>query len=415
MGRSEKTGGEVMTEDRRIAVLIPEFPGQTHSFFWREIEVLRLNHGIGAQIISTRLAPRPVMHDWVAKADAIQLHPMPPARIAALTPALIAALPRLMADRDIRRILKQPRAWGFALMALQLSRICRARGLTHLHVHSCGNFALIAALCHRLSGLPYSLVLHGPLEDYGPEQPFKWKGARFVFVITETLRRDIAARMPQMTDKLQVVPMGVNTDFFAPTGALGEAAPDPEAPAFTWFCCARLNYVKGHDTLIRAAGILRRDRPDLRLRIRIAGEDEKGGAGYHRDLDRMIAEEGASDLVTLLGSVTQGQVRDELRSASGFVLASRHEPLGVAYMEAMACELPVIGTDAGGVAELINEGQDGMLVPPDDPMALAHVMAQVMDEPALRRRMGAAARARILQDFSSRRSADEIAKALEQE
>ena len=397
-----------MTETRKIAVLIPEFPGQTHSFFWREIEALRLYHGLGAQIISTRLAPRPVMHDWVAQADAIQLHPMPPARMAALTPALAVAIPRLMADPDIRRILRQPRAWGFVLMALQLARICKARGLTHLHVHSCANFALIAALCHRLSGIPYSLVLHGPLVDYGPEQPLKWRDASFVFVITETLRQQVAGVLPQMMDKVRVVPMGVNTDMFAPPDT-----PRPDSPRpFTWFCCARLNRVKGHDTLIHAATILRRDRPDLAFRIRIAGEDEKGGSGYHRDLDRMIADEDAGDLVNLLGSVTQGDVRGELRSADGFVLASRHEPLGVAYMEAMSCELPVVGTDAGGVAELITQGADGMLVAPDDPQALAGAMAQVMDDPALRRRMGQAARQRIVDGFSSRRSADALAQAL---
>ncbi|WP_265501150.1 exopolysaccharide biosynthesis GT4 family glycosyltransferase EpsE [Paracoccus beibuensis] len=397
-----------MTETRKIAVLIPEFPGQTHSFFWREIEALHTHHGIGAQIISTRLAPRPVMHDWVAQANAIQLHPMPPARMVALTPALAAALPRLMADPDLRRILRQPRSWGFVLMALELARICKARRLTHLHVHSCANFALIAALCHRLSGIPYSLVLHGRLVDYGPEQPLKWKGASFVFVITKILRQEVAEVLPQMMDKVRVVPMGVNTDMFAPPDRPRPDDPDP----FTWFCCARLNWVKGHDTLIRAATILRRDRSDLSFCIRIAGEDEKGGSGYHRDLDRLIAEEDAGDLVQLLGSVTQDDVRQELQSADGFVLASRHEPLGVAYMEAMACELPVIGTDAGGVAELITQGADGMLIPPNDPQALARAMAQVIEDAALRRRMGQAARQKILRNFSSRRSADALALAL---
>ena len=53
-----------MTLPDRIAVLIPEFPGQTHSFFWREIEALQSDHGIAAQIVSTRLAPKPVWHDW---------------------------------------------------------------------------------------------------------------------------------------------------------------------------------------------------------------------------------------------------------------------------------------------------------------------------------------------------------------
>ncbi|WP_207101612.1 exopolysaccharide biosynthesis GT4 family glycosyltransferase EpsE [Paracoccus shandongensis] len=397
-----------MSLPARIAVLIPEFPGQTHSFFWREIEALALHHGIGSQIVSTRLAPKPVWHDWVEQAAAIQLYPLPRGEVARLLPDLALALPRLAADPDIRRILRRPKAWAFVLMALRLARICKARGLAHLHVHSCANFALIAALCHRISGIPYSLVLHGPLRDYGPDQPFKWKGAAFVFVITETLRAEVATAMPQVMDKVRVVPMGVNTDLFTPP-----AAPRPDAPhIFTWFCCARLNRVKGHDTLIEAARLLRAARPDLPFRIRIAGEDEQGGTGYRRDLEAMIAAAGLPDAVTLLGSVTQDAVRAELQSADSFVLASRHEPLGVAYMEAMACQLPVIGTDAGGVRELITEGRDGLLVPPDDAEALAAAMARMMEDRDLRRSLGRAARQRILADFSSRRSADALAVAL---
>ena len=117
-------------------------------------------------------------------------------------------------------------------------------------------------------------------------------------------------------------------------------------------------------------------------------------------------------MVELLGSVTQESVRDELQSADGFVLASRHEPLGVAYMEAMACELPVIGTDAGGVGELITQGRDGLLVPPGDVPALADAMDRLMADPVLRRLLGTAARGRIVADFGSRRSADALAAAL---
>lgn len=95
-----------MTPPERIAVLIPEFPGQTHSFFWREIEALESGHGIQAQIVSTRLAPKPVWHDWVEQAGAIQLYPVPKAELARLLPDLAQALPRLAADPDIRRILR---------------------------------------------------------------------------------------------------------------------------------------------------------------------------------------------------------------------------------------------------------------------------------------------------------------------
>ena len=141
-------------------------------------------------------------------------------------------------------------------------------------------------------------------------------------------------------------------------------------------------------------------------------QDEHAGTGYHRDLDAMIAGAELGEVVQLLGSVTQETVRDELQSADGFVLASRHEPLGVAYMEAMACELPVIGTDAGGVRELITQGKDGLLVPPGNAEVLADAMLRLMEDHGLRHALGAAARQRVVADFSSRRSADALATAL---
>ncbi|WP_111560040.1 glycosyltransferase family 4 protein [Paracoccus sediminilitoris] len=265
-------------------------------------------------------------------------------------------------------------------------------------------------MCHRIAGIPYSLVLHGPLVDCGPDQPVKWQGADFVFIITETLLAQVAKIMPQMMDRVRVVPMGVNIDHFAPPDTPRITGTGP----FTWFCCARLNQVEGHNILIQAAMILRRDRPDLAFRVRIAGEDEQRSSGYHRDLDRLIAQQDPVALVELLGPVTQKGIRAELQAADGIILVSRHEPLGVAYMEAMACELPVIRTDAGGVRELVTEGQDGLLVAPDEPQALADAMARLMQDPASCRRMGEAARQRVLNDFSARRSADALTQMLKE-
>ena len=400
-----------MSLPRRIGVLIPEFPGQTHSFFWREIEALQAGHGIESQIVSTRLAPKPVWHDWVDQAQAVQLYPVPRAELARLLPDLLAALPRLAADADARRILRQPKAWAFVLMALRLARICKAKGLSHLHVHSCANFALIAAFCQRIAGIPYSLVLHGPFKDYGPDQPFKWKNARFVFVITETLRAEAADLMPDMMGKVQVVPMGVNTDLFCP--------PEDERPnapkVFRWFACGRLNRVKGYDILVEAAAIVQGRHPDLDFTIRIAGEDDQGGTGYRREVEAAISRSDVGARIALLGSVDQKVIRQELDAADGFVLPSRNEALGVAYMEAMACGLPVIGTNAGGVKELISHGKNGLLVPPEDAEALAGAMVTLMKDGSLRRSLGRLGRQRIVEDFGSRRSADALAAALKEQ
>ena len=390
-----------------IGVLIPEFPGQTHSFFWREIEALKRYHGHQVQIISTRLPPQKVHHEWVGKAEATYLYPIAPGALILAVVTLVAALPRLLAQADVRKLLRQLRNGALLLMAAHLLRLCRRDGIDHLHVHSCANAALVAALCQRMGGPRYSLVLHGPLGDYGPEQPFKWRRAAFVFVITEKLRQEMLQVLPEAADKMHVVPMGVDTDRFAPT-----PIPAPAPPPFLWFSCARLNRIKGFETLLEALAALQETHPDLPCHVTIAGEDESGGEGYRRVLEDRISSLGLAAHVTLLGAVTQADVLAQLHRCHGFVLASLHEPLGVAYMEAMACSLPVVGTDAGGVGELITDEQEGLLVPAQDAEALMQAMVRVMQDADLRDTLGRQARHRIETQFGARRSADALAQVL---
>ncbi len=388
----------------KVGFLIPEFPGQTHSFFWREISNLTAASDHTAQIVSTRLPPQPVYHAWTRDAEADYLYPVAATKAPGLLLRLLSALPRLLADRETRAFLKTRTGWMMLVMAAHLDRICRDRGIGHLHVHSCANAALIAAFTNRMSGLPYSLVLHGPIEDYGPHQAYKWDRVAFGFVITKKLEGELLAQIPNLKDRLSIVPMGVDTDVFSPRE--GERVPGP----WRWFSCARLNRVKGLDTLTEAAALLKARGQNFT--ITIAGEDEQGGQGFRREIECMIAGSGLEEEVTLLGAVTQERVLAELRQADGFVLASRHEPLGVVYMEAMACGLPTIGTRAGGVEELIVDGVSGALVPPGDPEALAAAMQGVMESPDLARTLAQGGRARIVSDFAATRSASEIIRQI---
>ena len=387
----------------RIGMLIPEFPGQTHSFFWREIVALR-RHGIETRILSTRLPSRPVAHDWVVDARAEYLFPLSMMAALGALPGVAIGLPRLLADAESRRLLARPRSWGMLVFAARLVKLCRAAGINHLHVHSCANSALVAAMASKIGGTPYSLTLHGAMEDYGGDQGYKWRNAAFVFTVSETLKEDVARIMPDVGPRIGIAPMGVDTDRFRP-------APDArktQSP-FRWFMCARLNPGKGFDVLLDAVARLAADHD---FEIRVAGEDEEGGSGYRKTLEANIARLGLDRRITLLGALPQEGVLAELQQATAFVLPSLHEALGVAYMEAMACELPVVGTRTGGVPELVDDGVDGLLVPPGDVEGLVRAMSQVMSDGDLRARLGRAARQKIVSSFGASRSADAMAAAL---
>ncbi|MOA41976.1 Alpha-D-kanosaminyltransferase [compost metagenome] len=90
-----------------------------------------------------------------------------------------------------------------------------------------------------------------------------------------------------------------------------------------------------------------------------------------------------------------GMRRDVPNLLSGFdvfALATQQEASGTVYVEAQASGLPVVGTDVGGVSEMFRNGETGILVPPKNPQALTDALQRLVDDPALRRRMGEAGR-----------------------
>src|SRR3977135_524346 len=211
----------------RIAYLIPEFPGQTHMFFWRERAALR-QIGITAYLVSTRRPRRAIIsHDWANQAHSETFY---------------------LADIGLRDFLQVgvqfirlgPKTWikavkaaadgcppqkflsNLALMFVAVHLVCwmRAKKLYHIHSHSCADSALIALLANRLGDISYSLTLHGNLHDYGKQQNVKWRHASFAITITQKLynqiQRDLSQDVPR---NIGLAPMGVDPAVFKRTNA----------------------------------------------------------------------------------------------------------------------------------------------------------------------------------------------------
>ena len=116
--------------------------------------------------------------------------------------------------------------------------------------------------------------------------------------------------------------------------------------------------------------------------------------------------------MTLLGAIDAGAVRQKLLAAHLFVLASWHEPLGVAYMEAMSCGVPTIGTDAGGVSEMITSGETALLVEPKNPAMLAEAIQRLAASPKELDRLSRAGRAHIVAHYRSALGAETLIEAI---
>lgn len=402
----------------KIGYLIPEFPGQTHAFFMRERDELQ-KCGVAAALYSTRPpANGAAAHAWAATAAAETnyLTPMSAGQIFAglvqlLTSGPLSWLRCLLIVIAARDISAKERCKLLAMIpvAAALSRHAKKNNVQHLHIHSCANAAWIGVFANKITGLEYSLTLHGPLQDYGPNQILKWRSAKFVIVITRELLAQAHNTIPKdQLPPLLLAPMGVDVQAFRRSRPYSAPRRDSTLRLVS---CGRINACKGHDDLIRAVNSLQQKGIDAQLHICGASDGRK--KAYVDMIHSLIDEYHLHDSVKLLGSVSEEVVREELESAHIFCLASHREPLGVATMEAMAMELPAIVTESAGVTEMIQSSVDGILVQPHAPHEFVDRICELLNDPDRAKRLGKEGRRTVEQRFHSGVSAAAIINGIQ--
>ena len=187
-------------------------------------------------------------------------------------------------------------------------------------------------------------------------------------------------------DRMWTMYNGVEpADFPAATG-------EPDVPTISFM--GRIDPLKDLHTLIRAFALVRQEIPAARLRV--FGGTPAVNRSYHESCQRLIDELGVSDCATLEGRV--GNAVDAYHSGSIVALTSISEGFPYTVVEAMACGRPTVCTNVGGVAEAV--GDTGFVVPPRDHAAVAEACVRLLHDDELRHRLGAAARARVLEHFT---------------
>ncbi len=206
-----------------------------------------------------------------------------------------------------------------------------------------------------------------------------------VTVPSHYLERETRARLGLPDLPIQVIPNFVDIDRFRP---LAEGPPDLDAPRFVHV--SNFRPVKRVPDLVAAFAAVRAELPHAELTLVGDGPERSRAESLARSL-------GLGASVRFLGR--QDALTELLSGAAAFVLPSETESFGVAALEAMACGVPVVATDVGGLPEVVVDGESGLLVPSGDVARLAGAMKEIVRHPERWQRMAEASRARAVHTF----------------
>jgi phosphatidylinositol alpha-1,6-mannosyltransferase len=256
-------------------------------------------------------------------------------------------------------------------------------------------------------GVPYGVIAYGTelllLDAKIHRSAFKRWSARqllgsaaVVVAISEwtaTLARSVLERLGchDLARGVQVVPLGTTPEHFRPGVDARAVKARYGLDDGAWLITvARLEWHKGIDTVIKALPAVRAAHPGTRYAV--AGVGDRGP-----HLEQLARDLGLGDAVRFLGAVPDADLPALYNAADLYVGASRRHDLlaegfGISLVEASACGLAVVGGRSGGVPDAVREGETGILVDPDDPLAVAAGINTLLADAELRQRLGAAGR-----------------------
>jgi glycosyltransferase involved in cell wall biosynthesis len=376
----------------RIVYVLRQFPKLSETFVLREVtELVRRGEDVTAWSLRPPRADEPVAGAEQAL-DVTRVVPAGACGVLALALATLAT-----ARRAPRRFLgalafalrwsgreRDPRHLAALPFAAYLARTVAPEA--HVHAHFANAPTTVALLLARLGGQSFSFTGHAR-DLFVVTSPAllraKVAEAAFMVTVSEWAVHQLAPVLgPELREKLQVVPNGLK---LVPREALLRT-PEPGLVVSV----GRLVPKKGIDTLVRACALV----PEVRCAV-------VGDGPQRAELAALAEELGVSERVTLLGARSQPEVRDLLARASVFALPCRRDADGdvdnvpLSILEAMEQGVPVVATPTGGIPEIVEPGVGGILVAPDDPVALAAELRRMTGDEGLRRRLGAGARTAV--------------------
>jgi starch synthase len=280
-------------------------------------------------------------------------------------------------------------------------------------VHSHTWYANLAGhLASLRYGIPHVMTVHSlePLRPWKAEQLgggyalSSWAekvaatSAAAVIAVSDGMRADVQAAYPDIpAERIRVIRNGIDTTEYAPddgTDVLVKHGVDPSRPYVIFV--GRITRQKGLPVLLRAAASLDES---AQLVLCAGAPDTPELATEVADLVAGL-QASRTGVIWIPEMLPKASVIQLLSHSLAFVCPSVYEPLGIVNLEAMACGTAVVASRVGGIPEVVDDGVTGLLVPPDDPAALAQALNALLRDPARSRAYGAAGRSRAVGEFS---------------
>jgi glycosyltransferase involved in cell wall biosynthesis len=281
----------------------------------------------------------------------------------------------------------------------------RADQVQHAHAHFASHPAAAGFIIHRLVGIPYSFTAHG--SDLHRDRHMlceKVAEAAFVAAISEYNKELIVSECRgNYRQKVKVVHCGVDTEVFQARSH--ETPYEKGENPFMILCVGTLHEVKGQPYLIEACRYLQERGYTFECHFIGDGPDRKA-------LNELVEQASLSDKVLFHGRLTRDEIvrllldTDVLTVPSVPTRDGRREGIPVVLMEAMGSGVPVIASNLSGIPELVNDLLTGLLVPPRDASFLADALERYIQDPGLRRRLGNAGRAKVVEEFDLNKNAE---------
>lgn len=298
---------------------------------------------------------------------------------------------------EIPMLTRYPHFWHDLRALWHLCRLMRQEHFDLVHTHST-KAGLLGRLAARLAGVPAVLfTAHGWAFAEGRaswKRRFLAQYERLIAKITTKIicvsehDRQLALKFKvTRPERLVVIHNGLDPLPFRQATAARVASPEETSQGPLVMFVGRLAPPKDLMTLLAAFE-----------RISIGNLILVGDGPLRSRIEQSVEERGLSSRVSLLGERTD--IPECLAASDVFVLPSRWEGLPITIIEAMMAGLPVVATHVGGVAELVEDGITGFLVPSEEPRALADAIQKLLDDKELRLRLGQAGREKALKEFT---------------